>query len=371
MNKTIVYIAVLAFLGFGVYYFLFRHSDGLYSERDANFTITDTGSVQRIFMVQNDGQSVLLERSAVPGKWTVNKKYDAMGVQVYNVLTCLYKQTAFAPVSEKDHDRVIKLLAGLAVKVEVYNKKGDKIRSFYVGGEGPNYHGSFMMMDGSTTPYLVEVPGFKGYLSPRFSTDIKDWRSRLVFNLTPDSIQSVKIDYAGEPLSSFVLKKDKEKIDVVLDPQMQGTVKNLNKHRTDDYITFFQNVNCEGYLNGSTDMSSDDIRKDNKRCSVALTSTSGHVDMVDFYWMDINKRSKNMNQDTTVQSNRYDADRMYAINTVTNDTMLVQFRTFEKLFRRGYEFYSPDDKNEPVKPEPRPAPIKPRPTAPYDIKKQY
>jgi hypothetical protein len=367
MNKTIVYIAVLGFLGFGVYYSLFRHSDGLYSEKDANFTIVDTASIQRIFMVQNDGQSVLLERSAIPGKWTVNKKYEAMSLQLYNLLTCLYKQTAFAPVSEKDHDRVIKLLAGISVKVEVYNKKGDKIRVFYVGGEGPNYHGSFMMMEGSSTPYLVEVPGFKGYLSPRFSTEVKDWRSRLVFNLKPDSIKSVKIDYEGEPLSSFLLKKDKEKIDVVLDPQMQGTVKNINKHRTDDYITFFENINCEGYLNGSNDMGSS-IQKNNKRCSVALTSTSGHIDMIDFYWMNINKRSKNMNQDTAIQTNKYDGDRMYAINTVTNDTMLVQFRTFEKLFRRGYEFYSPDNVNNPVKNESRPSPIVPRPTAPYKIK---
>lgn len=341
MGRTIIYVVLLGLLGFGVYYFIFRNSDSLYSEAEANFTIRDTAAIGKIFLVKNDGESILLERKE--DGWAVNKQYMAMNRIVLNLLTCLAKQTPLYPVPDKDHNRIIQYLSGNATKVEVYDRKGNKIRVFYVGGQGPDYHGSYMLMDGATTPYLVEVPGFHGYLSPRFTTDIADWRARTIFNLTRDEISAVSVQYAGEPLSSFTIKKNGPKAEVSVDPQLSSLAKNLNQKRVDDYLGFFTNINCEGYLNGVLGMDTT-IANADKRCSIEVTDVKGNKRLVDIYWMPLNKRSKILKDvNGGLVKTPYDVDRMYAVIHDVKDTALIQVRTFDKFFRRSYEFYQAED----------------------------
>lgn len=342
MGKTLTYLAVLAVLGFGVYYFLFRSNEGLYREKDANFTVRDTAAIGKIFLVDNDGTSVLLERQA-SGRWLVNKKYDVIPVQSLNILTCLHMQTALNPVPRQDNDRVIRLMSSLATKVEVYDKKGNKLRVFYVVGQGPNFHGSYMMLEGAEQPYLVEVPGFGGYLSPRFSTDVNDWRSRLVFDLPADSLRSVKVDYHAEPLSSYeVVRSADKKVEVKVDEQLHSVLTDLNVPKTMAYLDFFKNINCEGYLNGAIDVDSL-VRQAEPRCRIEVTSVTGDSHKLDIYWMEINKRSKNTAQNVMDMATELkDIDRMYAVNLNTSDTLMIQSVTFEKILRRGYEFYEKD-----------------------------
>ena len=361
MGKTWIYLAVVAILGLGVYFLLFRENNGLYSERDANFTVSDTAAIGKVFLVQSDGSSILLERK--PSGWIVNNKYEVIPIQIVNLLTCLKMQTALTPVAKREHDAVIQMLAALATKVEVYDKTGKKIRVFYVAGQGPNYHGSYMLMEGAEQPYLVEVPGFGGYLTPRFTTDINDWRARLIFNLPPDSIRSVKVDYDGEPLSSFeVINQDKQ-LTVKADPQVQPVLKDLNEPKTKAYLDFFKNVYCEGYANGAEDIDSL-ISHTQRRCRLSVTSAAGKQKSLDIYWMDITRRSKSSLQPQTISdpSNRpKDVDRLYAIDLNAHDTMIIQSVTFDKILRRSYEFYTPDEDSAKINRQRflRPAPLSP------------
>ncbi len=82
----------------------------------------------------------------------------------------------------------------------------NKMRSFYVAGQGPNYHGSYMILENADKPYLVEIQGFDGYLSPRYSTDLNEWRSRAVFALAPKDIRSIRVEYPSEMLNSFTIE---------------------------------------------------------------------------------------------------------------------------------------------------------------------
>jgi hypothetical protein len=41
--------------------------------------------------------------------------------------------------------------------------------------------------------------------------------------------------------------------------------------------------------------------------------------------------------------NRFDADRFYAVINNFKDTVIIQRETFDKIFRKGYEFYEADD----------------------------
>lgn len=342
MGKTVVYIVLLGVLGFGVYYLFGRNSDGLYSEKDANFTFRDTAAIGKIFLVENDGKSILVERGK-SNQWMVNKKFPAMPVQVLNILTCLKMQSALKPVSALEHDRVVKMLAGLGVKVEVYDREGNKMRSFYVAGQGPNYHGSYMILENADQPYLVEIQGFEGYLTPRYTTDLNEWRSREVFALAPKDIRSISVKYPLEMLNSFTMDNSAAKPTVLLDPQLQPGFTDLNEKRVNDYLGFYTRVNSEGYLNGAESLDSI-IKSSIPRATITVTPKTGKTTQLDVFWIELTDKEKDFSDQTSTDPAKRpkNVERMYAVNQSTHDTLLIQMLSFEKLFRRGYEFYQKD-----------------------------
>lgn len=336
MGKTLVYLILLVVLGVGVYFFVFKDNNSLYREKEANFTFRDTANVGKIFLVNNDGHSILLERNQGVGGWTLNKKFPAMPIQIVNILTCLRLQSSLIPVSDIEHDRVVKLLAGLATKVEVYNLAGKKLASFYVGGQGPNYRGSYMIHEGAQQAYLVEIPGFDGYLTPRYSVDVNDWRSRSMINWPMDSIASVRVDYAKETDHSFSVTNSSGTPVVSAAPVIQNKGA-LNVRRVLSYLSFFKDINAEGYLNGTLGLDTM-IKPSRLRCQLKVENRAGSIKSYDLYWI-----PPKLMLESDLEGIPKDVERLYAVDLVNKDTLLVQTRTFDKLLRIAPDFYTDGD----------------------------
>lgn len=339
MRKTILYIVILAILGFGVYWFLFaERNNSPFPKSEAGFTIKDTADIYKVFLTDRSGHSILLERT--PKGWTVNKQFAAIPGPVNRLLGTMYEQEPQYPVAEKSYNAIIKSLAGKGIKVEVYNKAGEAIRVFYVGNEVLDFQGTFMMMEGATKPYVVQVPGQQGYLTPRYSTNLADWRERIVFNLEPAEIKEVRVTYAEEPLNSFTVKNVNNRPIVTTDPALMKD-KEQNSRRATAFLKFFGDINSEGYINGVPGLDST-IRSTQLRCTIEVTAASGLQQRVDIYWKPINRRSKNLTTSDPDIPDQYDADRFYAVLHNTKDTALVQRGTFDKILRKGYEFFEED-----------------------------
>jgi hypothetical protein len=335
MLKNILYFLLLIILASGVYFFIIRSSDSPFSAKEANFTVIDTAAIGKIFLAKNNGETVSLERTA--NGWTLNKQYPALSAPVKGLLITLKLQEVKAPVPSNAHNNIIKQIAGEGVKVEIYDRADKKMRVFYVGGEAPNNE-TYMLTEGAQTAYTVKILGFNGYLTPRYSTDWRDWRDRTVFNLAPEQIKKVSLTYTEEPLNSFTVKQEGSNLQVDYDPRLVGN-KVLNQKRAKDYLGFFKNINCEGYTNGLIDV--DTILKNTtKRCAMDMLTTDGKEQHVDIYWMPLNQRSKNRLTPMAGHPNQYDADRFYAVMNNNKDTIIIQRYTFDKLFRRAIEFYT-------------------------------
>jgi hypothetical protein len=333
MGKTLVYVALLGILGLGVYYFFFKDSDNLYQGKEANFTFRDTSVIGKIFLVENDGTSILLERGD-DNKWILNKQYPAMPLQMVNILTCLKLQTAFSPVSDRDFDRVVKLLAGLSTKVEVYNRQGEKMRSFYVAGQGPNYHGSYMILENAKQPYLVDIPGFDGYLTPRYTTLLNDWRTRTLIELKSSDIATIEIQYPDNPSNSFKVDNT-SKVPQVVRTAITDNAGELNVKRVLSYLDLFKMVNAEGYLNGANGMDTV-IAQAKMRCKMIVKSKAGEQVALDIYWMPGDEKAQALEAPNGVPE---EVERMYVVNPIAKDTLLIQGRTFDKLIQKGSVFY--------------------------------
>ncbi|RYD58274.1 MAG: DUF4340 domain-containing protein [Sphingobacteriales bacterium] len=345
MNKTVIYLVLLALLGVGVYFFVFKENDP-FSGDDSNFTIKDTGSITHIFMADKMGQQVDLKRT--DSGWVINDRYPAIPRVVSSFLRTLNDQQAQYPAPKNQHNNAITGLAASGIKVELYGKGNKKIKVFYVGGQVGQF-GTFMLMDGAKRPYVVQIPGFEGYLTPRYSTDIKTWRDRTVFNFSRDQIKRIDLQYATEPLNSFTLTNNGGKIDVKAHEElMKG--KPVNVRRAEAYAGFFTEIYAEGYLNGTHKLDSL-ISNAPKRAAIEVESVTGKVQHIDIYWMAVNQRSKNQSIPSQNIPDGFDADRSYAVMNNFRDTMLIQHFTFDKLFRKGYEFFEADPVQQTINPQ--------------------
>lgn len=347
MKKTGLYLIILIILGLGVWYFLFKDKENPFGNDQAGFTISDTASIGKIFLADNDGRSVLLERT--DSGWTVNKQYKALPSPLNQLLYTLNQQKAIYPVAEAAQNNVVKTLAGNAIKVEVYDRKGSKISVFYVGDEAYKFAGTIMLMDGANKPYVVKIENFSGYLKPRYSPNIMDWRDRTIFNLAPDEVKTVTIQYPEHPINTFTLTQQDKKVAVTTDAGVMRS-NAFNERRANLYLKFFSNINAEGYVNGADGLDSV-LKIMPVKCTIDLTSTKGKNYHAIVYWMPINRRSKNILTSDRYTPDTYDPDRFYAVINGDKDTVMIQNHVFEKIFRNGYEFYQPDGSgsNEPQK----------------------
>lgn len=339
MKKTLLYLVILLVLGFSVYYFLIRPGGPNYRQSEAGFTIKDTASIGKIFLVSSDGASVLVERT--DSAWMVNKQYKAMPSTLRLLLTTFTQQAALYPVTQNALDNVVKIMATEHVKVEVYNRQGEKITSFYVGGTAVNNTGTNMLMEGAETPYVVHITSFNGALTPRYSTNILDWRDRTIFNLPADEIKRVAMTYHDKPINSFEIIRVGDSLQINADPQVAKHLDAPNYRRARVFLKYFTNVNCEGYLNGFPDNDTT-IKTAPKHCTIELNGMHGQHQSVDIYWMAINKRSKNISVSNPDVPDDYDADRFYAIMNNYKDTVMIQQWAFRNIFHKAFEFFQKD-----------------------------
>jgi hypothetical protein len=339
MSKTILYLVILAILGFGVWFFLFSDKSGeLFRSSDSAFTIRDTGLIGKIFLSNNaDGKNILIERKEQG--WIVNKKYPVLQSMLRNLLATLHDQQALYPAPAESREGIIRNLAGVGIKVEIYDRDGKKMRSFYVGGELARFAGTAMLMEGSERPYVVNLPGFEGYLTPRFTPELRYWRDRAVFNIAPEQITRISVRYPSEPLNSFTLTQSGDKISVALDSSLK-LGQPLNEAHARSYLKFFTKVYSEGFLVDIPELDSI-VRSMPQKGVVDVQGANGyHQTATVFYY----PRSEHDVQTTPRPDHfeeQFSGDRYFAIINGGADTVSVPMTSFEKIFRRGYEFFTP------------------------------
>ncbi len=324
MRNTFLYLLLFAVLGAGVWYFLLRETDTSFGSGEAGFTIKDTGSIGKIFLSDKENR-LTLQRTDTG--WTVNGKYRVLQNPMQTLLQALHDQAAIAPVSKAAHDGVVKAMAVTNTKVEVYNREGGKMRTFFVGNESSNYHGTYMLLEGASRPYVVEIKGFEGFLTPRYAPKLQDWRDRTVFSAPAAAIRSVSVTYLGDSAQSFTLVSPAGS-EPRLAPAPVG--KQADVQRLKDYLGFFKNLNCESYVNGTIGMDSI-IRTAPRKATIALRTDRGSR-LAEIYLMPKTKRSGG------AETDMFDPERYYAILD-RQDTVVIQEQAFSKVFQPRGAFF--------------------------------
>jgi len=341
-NKNILIVTIVLLI-FALVLILNKSKSTIRKEL-RNFAVEDTSNITKIFLADKMNRCVTLKKLE-SGDWELNGKYKTEKKTVKTLLKTMLQIEVREPVAKAAHNTVVKLLAAKSTKVEIYqwvyrinlfnklklfpHEKLTKI--YYVGEATQDNTGTYMLMDNSTEPFVVHIPGFRGYVATRYSTIEKDWRNHNIFKLSPADIKSIKVEFPETPEKSFVFENNIKSFSI-RNLITNDTITNYDTVKIINYINAFQNINFEALLNDADKSFIDSVTSSIPMNILTLTEKSGKQTVVKMFHKANVYNSENVND---INNNEiiYDRDRLYALIKNTNDFVIMQFFTTDNIIK--------------------------------------
>lgn len=243
-KKKFVFFVLLVIIIFYLY-----NDKKISSNSNSNmFAVEDTSCISKIFLADRNGTSILLEKNK--NNWILNKKYDVKKSSINILLSTIKDIRVHKSVPLNATNNIIKDIATNGIKVEIYsNKKNKLLRSYTLGQPTADYLSNYIINNDEETPYIVNIPGFNGFLTPRYGVqvnnlDINSWRSTLIFKKSAKKINNLSLTNFLDSSKSFSINNK----ECLLYDFKQNQVK-VNKNIIDKYVKVCSKLNCESYSN--------------------------------------------------------------------------------------------------------------------------
>lgn len=126
------------------------------------------------------------------------------------------------PVPDAAKENITRELAQNGTKAVFYT--GDKaVHTIYVGSPTPTQESTYMYAPDTERPCVIEIPGFTGYLTPYFHTDIQQWRSVYLIDVEASEIKSLAVEYPNSPENSFIITQNPSEFSAELRASIDGS----------------------------------------------------------------------------------------------------------------------------------------------------
>ena len=242
-KKQLFYFALIILAGIVIWY-LNPDKKSTISD-DNNFAVSDTASVSKIFIADRSGTTITLDRAE--NNWIINNKYEVRKDAITTILNTIQQIRIQRPVPKNAFETVVKNLATTGVRVEIYNGNKTPIKTYTIGNSTANHLGTYMLLADAKTPFIVHIPSFNGFLSPRYGIQggklsQKDWRANTVFKLNPTEINTIVIKHIQKPAQSFMLNTQPMALF-----NHEGDKVSLEQGKVLQLLNSFKLLNCESY----------------------------------------------------------------------------------------------------------------------------
>ena len=252
-----------------------------------------------------------------------------------------------------DWKRLTERAKGDAIKVEVYQRVplinwfGGKLRLFtrekltctyYVGSETKDMLGSYMFREGDKVPCVIYIPGFRGFLTPRFVTDPLKWRSHTIVDLDAKAIGRIELEIPADQNESFAVVNNGSGFDFIVGGSKVPAFDTL---RVAALIASFTWLNFDEFAS-IVPNSNDSSLVGMPRTILRITDTAGTTREVRTYIKYANPNDMAVVPDEEMYET-FDVNRLYAIVDNT-DTVLIQYHVFDNILQPARYFLGADNK---------------------------
>jgi len=242
-KKQFFYFALIILVSIVIWYLKSDKKSTIIDEN--NFAVSDTASVSKIFIADRSGTTITLDRAE--NNWLVNDKYEVRKDAITTILNTIQQIRIQRPVPKNAFETVVKNLATTGVKVEIYSDNKTPIKTYIIGNSTANHLGTYMLLADAKTPFIVHIPSFNGFLSPRYGIQggklsEKDWRTTTVFKLNSTEVKTISVNNIQKPEQSFRLNTQPVTLF-----NHEGVKVSLDQKKVLQLLNSFQLLNCESY----------------------------------------------------------------------------------------------------------------------------
>lgn len=288
----------------------------------SDFAVEDTASIDKIFLADKSDRTVLLERR--PSDWMVNGKYTVRYDLINNLLNTIKKVSVMQFVPKTAVENILKELSVNSTKVEIY-QKGKLTITYFVGHATQNSLGTYMLIQGSDTPFICYVPGFRGYLSPYYMPIENEWISRQIFNHKPSQISSVSLDFERFPEASWKIENVDNKNFKLFNTKNDQFESSFDTSRVIDVISSFGYRGFEGFLAANKDRLDTCLTPKYYLGKLALIDKNNQEFSLKIYQIPLEEPV----EDDYGKLTYVDPERFYGV--VNNFNTLCQYYTFDPI----------------------------------------
>jgi hypothetical protein len=338
-KSTLLVASILAVVSF---FLIYTSTKSTLKNAGKDFAIDDTSSVTKIFLSDKENRMVKLEKQP-RGGWTLNDsitaKYDAISMLLTTMMAVEVKE----PIAKAGRNNVIKRLASIGVKVEIYQKRyridlwGLKLfpfekctRTYYVGDATQDMLGTYMLMEDSKEPYVVHIPGFNGFLYSRYSTKEEDWRDHSIINLRLSQIKTFQLEFPLDPELSYKITNYNNRKFGITSLKGNKEISDFDTVKVLEVLSSCENIKYESLLNDMQKKKKDSLLLSPPFHIITITDLSGNKFMIKTYHIKANEGEVDVATNEPIFYNR---DRMYALINNGKDLVLIQFFVFDRLIQ--------------------------------------
>lgn len=318
----------LILLALGAYLYFNNKPEGTVAPQAIAFAAEDVSLITKVTMQSRGGEAIELKKSN--DQWIVNGEYPAFQpfMDVFLGET-LAKIKVKGPAPDAARENVIREMVASAIKVDIYHE--DKlVQSYYVGGPTPDLKGTYVHMKGSDKPYIAYIPGFEGFITPKFNLVEREWLDRSVFDLRAEEISSIHMINNEDPSKSYSIERTSSGF------QMTPVVSGFSQQAAKSYFALFSFKNFEGYPDYLTAQAQDSVIASTPLQILRVETLDGKSQVLRVY----RKAKQGINTLTDRSGNfiTYDPERYFATFSGFDKLVTIQEYTFGQILAHPGEF---------------------------------
>ena len=335
MKNTYLYLAILIVLATVTYFVVTRDTSNTLNIEESDFAVENVDKIHKIFIADRNNRTATVTRKDGYWEYTnqVGQTFKARPAAIEILLKTIQNVDVRYMVQDAAVTMAVDDLATNGKKVELYDKRGKRFKTYYVGGPSNDMQGTFMIMEGSENPYVTHLQNWEGFLTDRFLLAEKDWRDKTVFSYSSKDIKTIQIDYPKQQSNSFVLTQVKNgKFEI---EPLYPTTNKINKpvlnQKALAYLYKFEKLVAEAIENENPHRN--EISEKLPFATVQITTKDGEQKTVKFIPVieQVEEVEENVKSRPKIQ-------RYFAFVNGNEDVFLVQQLLFGEIFW-GYEFF--------------------------------
>ncbi|MGI6320483.1 MAG: hypothetical protein ACOXZK_05895 [Bacteroidales bacterium] len=342
-NKTWLFIIALLVVLIVILWGVGRKK-GVFEKSYSDFAISDTASVTKIFLADKIGNSVLLSKDEA-GIWMVNNKYVANKDNIGLLLHTMEYLSVWSPVPDAAHDNIIKRMAVVSTKVEIYQenylidfwkiklfKKERLTKTYYMGEPTMTNESNVALMEGASQAFIVYLPGFRGFVSPRYSAYEIDWRDHTVFKIRLPQIKTIVHENFEEPAESFIIEKVGSRTFQLKDLINERIIPAYDTAKVFDHVGGFRKVNYESVERSMSREDLDSLIQNNLFYRLSVEDMEGNVRSVKMFRLPELLITNYQTSDELIEE-QYNLDRLLIEIEGEPEIFKAQYFVFDRLIQ--------------------------------------